>query len=125
MYRVTTDRAGKVCILNHIFQDVESLLLKTHNEINKLRTEGDLQYWIYEMFTSEFEEEFGQYPNETLEKLALCILNAKHYLISDKQAFCEQFNSESEGLEIGFDNTFYPYEIGHWYSTTEFMIVLN
>jgi hypothetical protein len=122
MYRTVATRAGKVLILNELIEDVGPLLNKCMASLNNQTCEEDLLCWVVDIFSEDFEEEFGSYPQETLEKFALCILNARHYLIQDREQFSDDFNNEDIDLEIGFDRAFYPVGTGTWYHHSEFVL---
>lgn len=123
MYHTIETRSGTVLILSKLVEEVKPLLAKCNESINRQNSEDNLLCWIVDMFDEDFEDEFGSYPQELLEKLALCILNAKHYLIRDKEQFCSDFNDESIDLEIGFDKTFYPVGTGCWFDSSEFLLM--
>jgi hypothetical protein len=123
MYNVIETRAGNVLILNELVEEVSPLLTKCSESINRQYSEEDLLCWVVDMFHEDFSDEFGSYPQELLEKLALCILNAKHYLIQDKEQFVNDFNDEHINLEIGFDRAFYPVGTGTWYHHSEFVLM--
>lgn len=122
MYETIETRIGTVLILKKLVDDVRPLLEKFNKDIQRNKTEDSLHCWIVDMFSEDFEDEHGSYPQETLEKLALCIINAKSYMFHDKEKFCADFNEEGLSLKIGFDKTFYPSEIGHWYDRFEFCL---
>lgn len=121
MYNRIKTRAGDVLILNDLIDEIKPLFEKCIKSLNYQEDEEDLLCWVAEIFSEDFEDDYGQYPQEYLEKFALCVLNARHYLIQDKEQFCDDFNKEGLDLEIGFDKTFYPSGIGCWYNQLEFV----
>lgn len=123
MYNKIITRTGTVLILDQLINEVKPLLIKCNESINNQQSEDNLLCWIVDMFSEDFEEEYGSYPQEYLEKLALCILNAKYYLIKDKEQFCIDIGHEDIDLEIGFDETFYPEGLGQWYDLREFVFI--
>jgi len=123
MYNVIENRTGKTLIRNELINEINPLLVKCIDSLNHQRDADDLLCWVVDIFDEDFEEQYGVYPQELLQKFALCVLNARHFLIEDKDQFCEDFNDEDLDLEIGFDKAFYPAEIGNWYDELEFIIM--
>jgi len=123
MYYIIKTRAGKVLILNKLIEEINPLLKKSINSLNNQTCEEDLLCWVVDIFSEDFEEEYGPYPQELLEKFAVCVLNARHYLINDREQFCNEFNEESIDLEIGFDKAFYPSGTGTWHHHLEFVLM--
>ncbi|WP_299496452.1 hypothetical protein [uncultured Shewanella sp.] len=123
MYNIVETRAGKTLILNQLISDIWPLLKKCVSSLNTQKCEEDLLCWVVDVFSEDFEEEYGSYSQEYLEKLVLCCLNSRHYLIKDVEQFCHHFNDEPLDLEIGFDKAFYPVGIGHWHHFNEFVLI--
>ena len=123
MYNIIKTRAGNVLILNELVEEINPLLTKSINSLNNQTCEEDLLCWVVDIFSEDFEEEFGSYSQELLEKFAVCVLNARHYLIHDRERFCNEFNDEDIDLEIGFDKAFYPAGTGTWYHHSEFVLM--
>ncbi|MBO9492088.1 hypothetical protein J7384_17130 [Endozoicomonas sp. G2_1] len=125
MYHKITHRQGVTLIDSRIVEEVDELLNKVIESLNHQTDDENLLCWLVDMFNDDFAEEYGEYSLDTLSKLALCILNAKHYLIHDVSQFCDHFNAENLDLEIGFDGAFYPVGVGCWYGRSEFVLIGN
>lgn len=123
MYNLIKTRNGDVLILKKLMGEVEPLFNKCIVSINHQTCEESLLCWLVDIFSEDFAEEFGQYSQEHLEKFTLCVLNARHYLVNDSENFCYEFNQEGLSLQIGFDNTYYPVDNGHWYDKAEFVLI--
>jgi len=123
MYSKIRTRAGDALILTALINEIKPLFEKTVASLNHQESEEDLLCWIYDVFSDDFEDEYGHYSEEYLRKFALCVLNARHYLIRDKEEFCNVFNNESLDLKIGYDGGFYPSGIGHWIDVQEFVVL--
>lgn len=122
MYVKINTRNGGVLILSKIVKEIMPLIEKTTRSLNYQKSDEDLLCWLCAIFDEDFEDDYGHFSQEYLEKFTLCVLNARHYLITDKEKFCEDFNNEGLDLEIGFDKAFYPVGIGCWYNELEFII---
>jgi len=133
MYFTITTRCSTVCVATKIINDILPLIKKADTHINNQTTNDSLLALVVDMFDEGFSEEFGTtaqerkygIDNDLLSKLVVTVLNSKHYLIDNMDAFCEEFNDENLPLEIGFEKAFYPKEQGHWYSQHEFCICPN
>ena len=125
MYNVIETKESTVIILKKLFNEVLPLFKKTVESLNQQQTQDDLYYWVCDIFDEDFEEEHGIYSDEYLQKFAICVLNIKHFLIQDKDKFCDDFNDEDLKLEIGYDKGYYPCEIGNWYDRLEIVITLK
>ncbi|WP_299011330.1 hypothetical protein [uncultured Shewanella sp.] len=122
-YNVIETRVGKVLIRTQLIADILPLLEKFTTSLNTQRCKDDLLCWCVDVLTGDFEDEFGVYSEDCLEKLVLCCLNARHYLIENPHAFCEEFNAEKIGLKIDFDGAFHPSERLFWYDRSEFILM--
>lgn len=125
MYSVVETRKGEVLILNKIIKDIDELLTLVAPSVQKQTSEDSLLCWVVDIFSEDFEEEYGSYDYETLEKLAVAVLNSKYYLIDDCEAFCDEINPDLQSFQVGFDNAFHPQCCGHWYDQQEFIILEN
>jgi hypothetical protein len=122
MYSTVKTRAGTVLIRTELVNQVMPLLVATVDSLNMQTSQSDLLFWLIDVFGEDFEEEHGRHSNELLSKLVLCVLNARHYLIHDKEQFCIDFNAAKLPVRIGFEDAFYPVDQGHWIDPIEFVI---
>ncbi len=122
MYSTIKTRVGTVLIRTELINQIMPLLTATVDSLNKQISQDDLLFWLVDVFGEDFEEQHGRHSDELLSKFVLCILNARHYLIHDKERFCTDFNAEKLPVRIGFEDAFYPQDQGHWVDPLEFVI---
>lgn len=122
MYTKIPTRTGTVLILNKLIAQVMPLITLVAPDLNKQPDAQNLMAWLVDVFGDDFEDRYGEYSNDERSVLALCVVNAKHYLIDDKAAFCAEFNAENLPVKLGFNKTFYPLEQGHFVDPMEFVL---